>query len=53
LGVTAPTARNTIDRLVTLGILVEVTGKDRRRIYLAPEIIDIVEAPEVEQEALP
>lgn len=53
LGVTAPTARNTINRLVTLGILVEVTGKDRRRIYLAPEIIDIVEAPEVEQEALP
>jgi len=53
LGVSAPAARNTIDRLVTLGILIEVTGKDRRRVYLAPRVIEIVEAPEVEHEALP
>lgn len=50
LDVTAPTARDSISKLVDAGILVEWTGRQRYRVYLAPEIIDIVEAPEAEAE---
>lgn len=44
LGVTGPTARSSIAKLVEAGILVEWSGKQRNRVYLAPEIIKIVEA---------
>jgi Fic family protein len=53
LDVSAPTARNTIERLVGLGMLIEATGRGRNRVYLAPEIIDVVEAPEPEGEGAP
>lgn len=50
LNVTAPTARDSISKLVDAGILMEWTGRQRYRVYLAPEIIDIVEAPVAEAE---
>jgi Fic family protein len=53
LEVSGPTARSTIERLVDLGMLVEATGRERHRVYLAPEIIDVVEAPEPEDEVSP
>lgn len=53
LVVSAPTARSAIDRLVNLGMLIEATGRERHRVYLAPEIIEIVEAPEPESGVLP
>lgn len=43
LGITFPAAQSNIERLVALGILVEVTGKARDRIYLAPKILAIVQ----------
>jgi len=41
-GVTAPTAQKAIDRLVDQGILTEVTGQKRNRVYLSPRIMDAV-----------
>jgi len=43
LGVTQRAARQNVDRLVAEGILREVTGRQRNRIYLAHEIIAIVD----------
>lgn len=40
--VTAPTAQKAIDRLVDQGILTEVTGQKRNRVYLSPRIMDVV-----------
>ena len=40
--VTAPTAQKAIDSLVDQGILTEVTGKKRNRVYLSPGIMDAV-----------
>ena len=42
LGVTFRTAQLNVEKLVTDGILVEATGKERNRIYLASEIVRIV-----------
>lgn len=42
LGVTRPTAHAAIDALVERGDLVEITGRDRGRIYRAPRIFDAV-----------
>jgi Fic family protein len=42
LGVTRPTAHAAIDALVGRGDLVEVTGRERGRIYEAPRIFDAV-----------
>ncbi len=42
LGVTRPTAHAAIDVLVERGDLVEVTGRERGRIYEAPRIFDAV-----------
>ena len=42
LGVTFRTAQLNVEKLVADGILVEVTGKERNRIYLASEIVRIV-----------
>lgn len=44
LGVTFPAAQKNIARLVDAGILKEATGQRRYRIYVAPEIVRIVEA---------
>ena len=44
LGVTAVSAQRTIERLEEEGILVEVTGQRRNRVYLASNILKIVEA---------
>jgi hypothetical protein len=37
-----PTAYAAIDALVERGDLVEITGKERRRIYRAPALFDAV-----------
>ncbi|MGF1600240.1 MAG: Fic family protein [Acidimicrobiales bacterium] len=42
IGVTRPTAQAAIDALVQRGDLVEVTGRERRRIYRAPRIFEAV-----------
>jgi hypothetical protein len=42
LGVTWPTAYAAIDALVDRGDLIEITGKEHRRIYRAPAIFDAV-----------
>jgi Fic family protein len=44
LGVTHRTARLNVYRLAKEGILREGTGKQRNRVYVAPEIIEIVES---------
>ena len=44
LDVTFPAAQNNIERLVGEGILKEVTGHQRYRVYVAPEVLRIVEA---------
>jgi Fic family protein len=43
LGVTPHSAQSNIDKLVKQNILAEATGKQRNRLYMAPEIIDIIE----------
>ena len=43
LGVTTVSAQRTIERLETAGVLVEVTGQRRNRVYMAPEIVDVLE----------
>ncbi|MBA2497744.1 MAG: hypothetical protein H0V33_11755 [Acidimicrobiia bacterium] len=45
LGVTRPTAHAAIDALVGRGDLVEVTGRERGRIYESPRIFDAVYGP--------
>lgn len=42
LDVTAPTAHKAIDALVEHGILVEITGNRRNRVYRAPRVMDVV-----------
>ena len=44
--VTPPTAQKAIDSLVDHGILIEVTGQKRNRVYLSPTIMDAVYATE-------
>ncbi len=39
LGVTPPTARKAITDLARLGVLTEVTGKQRNRVWVAPEVL--------------
>ena len=39
---TWPTAQKAIDSLVDEGILTEVTGRKRNRVYLSPRIMDAV-----------
>jgi Fic family protein len=43
LSVTPRSAQLNIDKLLSTGILREATGKQRNRVYIAPEIISIVE----------
>jgi Fic family protein len=42
LSVTRPTAQSAIDALMERGDLVEVTGRERRRVYEAPRIFEAV-----------
>ena len=44
LGVTPVSAQRSVERLVDLGILEEITGRQRNRAYLAPEIIGLINA---------
>ena len=44
-----PAAQNNIDKLVEEGILEEITGRQRGRVYLASKVIRIVEDDEVQQ----
>jgi len=44
LQVTTHTAQNNIDKLVKSGIIVETTGQKRNRLYIAPEIVESIEA---------
>lgn len=48
LNCTTRSAQQTIDKLIEHGILVETTGKQRNRVYMASEIAAIVEASETE-----
>lgn len=43
-GVSFPTAQGLVDRLVDVGILTEVTGRRRDRVYLASPILDVLNA---------
>jgi ribosomal protein S25 len=43
LKVTFPTAQNAIKRLVAAGILQEVTGQKRNRVYRAQEILTLLD----------
>jgi Fic family protein len=43
LKVTPRAARQNIDKLVESGLLKEVTQRERYKIFLAPEIIEILE----------
>ena len=43
--VTYPTARNNILKLAKLGILKEVTGGKRYRLYIAEEVLEIINKP--------
>ena len=48
LHVTPRAAQNNLDKLIAAGIVREVTGRKRNRIFVAEEIINIVEAQEAE-----
>jgi Fic family protein len=45
LGVTFPTAQNAVNRLIEAQILREVTGQKRNRVYLAEEILRLLDEP--------
>lgn len=45
LGVTYHSAQDNIDRLVAGGVLKEITGRKRDRLYMARRILDAVERP--------
>ena len=46
LGLTFRAAQNNIERLLAKGILTEVTGKPRNRVYFAPRILAIIAGDE-------
>jgi Fic family protein len=45
IGITNTAAQQNVERLVAEGILTEVTGRKRNRIYLAARILEIIESP--------
>jgi Fic family protein len=45
IGVTARAARNNVDKLVEIGLLKEITQRERYKLFIAPEIISILEEP--------
>ncbi len=48
LGITPRAAQQNIEKLMALGILREITGRSRNRVYTAPAIVQILEAPAAE-----
>jgi Fic family protein len=48
LGATTRTAQLTIEKLIDQTILKEATGRSRNRVYIAPQVIQIIEAQETE-----
>lgn len=48
LGVSQPASQNLIDRLVGAGILTEVTGGKYRRVYLAEDVVRLIETDDPE-----
>jgi len=44
LGHSQPSAQRNIDKLVQAGILAEITGRQRGRVFAAPEVMAVVEA---------
>ena len=53
LDITQATARRCLERLVRELVLVEVTGRRSDRVYMAPEIIDIAQAPTLDHTVAP
>ena len=49
LGVSFASAQNNVMRLVSLGILKEVTGRKRDRIFIAPEILQLTGASHLDE----
>lgn len=47
LDITPRAAQLNVNKLVEAGILEETTGRQRNRIFIAPEVVRIVEAPKV------
>ena len=43
LGISAPTARNALKSLITLGVLEEISGKRRDKVYIYRRYLDILE----------
>jgi len=50
LGVSQPTAQNTIRLLESQGLLEEITGRNWRRMYLAVPILHAIAPEEIEEE---
>jgi len=44
LGITAPTTRAALNHLVELGVIKEVSGRERRKLYVYQTLIDVLEA---------
>ena len=44
LGITAPTTRAALNHLVELGVIKEVSGRERRKLYVYQALIDVLEA---------
>ena len=53
LKVTTRAAQQNVDRLLQAGILKEVTGRQRYRIFVAQRIIQIVEADQAPTKQIP
>jgi Fic family protein len=43
LGITAPTARNALNHMTSIGVLYEISGKKRDKVYLYRNYLDILE----------
>jgi len=52
LDITPRSTQLNIDKLIGVGILKEATGRKRNRVYIAPEIIEIVERREAAPESV-
>ena len=50
VGMTFPTAQNNVNKLVEAGILREMTGRTTNRIYVADEILRLLDAPTADAE---
>jgi len=53
LGVTPPTARKALADLERLGVLEEVTGKQRNRLWVAAELLEATTGPDPDPDARP